>query len=67
MKNFHKKLDKGEEIFVGLDIHKKRWHMTIRTTDVELFNASIPGKWDALKTHLEKIKNHPIKAVCLFQ
>jgi transposase len=63
MKNFYKKLEKGEEIFVGLDIHKNRWHLTIRTVDIELFSGNIPGKWHALKAQLEKLKGHSIKAV----
>jgi hypothetical protein len=33
----------GEELFVWIDLHKNRWHVTIRTLDVELFSASIPG------------------------
>jgi hypothetical protein len=32
----------GEDLFVGIDLHKIRWHVTIRTFDVELFSASIP-------------------------
>jgi len=63
MKNCYKKLAKGEAIFVGIDLHKKTWHVTIRTADVELFNSNIPGKWDALKYQLIKYKSHPIHAV----
>lgn len=63
MKNLYKKLAKGEEIFVGIDLHKKTWHVTIRSTDVELFNGSIPGSWDSLKHQLMKFKGHPIHAV----
>ena len=37
----------GEDLFVGIDLHKNRWHVTIRTFDVELFSASIPGTWEA--------------------
>ena len=63
MKNICKKLEKSESVFVGIDVHKKRWHITIRTTDVELFCSNIPGNWMSLKTQLEKFKGHPIKAV----
>jgi len=63
MKNCYRKLEKGEAIFVGIDLHKKRWHVTFRTYDVELFNSSIPGNWQALKTQLTKFKGHPIRAV----
>src|SRR3974377_646617 len=38
----------GEDLFVGIDLHKNRWHVTIRTVDVELLSASIPGNWEAL-------------------
>ena len=33
----------GEDLFVGIDLHKNRWHVTIRTVDLELFSANIPG------------------------
>ena len=35
-----------EDLFVGIDLHKIRWHVTIRTVDLELFSASIPGNWE---------------------
>lgn len=28
----------GEYLFVGIDLHKIRWHVTILTFDVELFS-----------------------------
>ena len=31
---------RGEVLFVGIDLHKHRWHVTIRTFDIELFSAS---------------------------
>ena len=44
----------GEGLFVGIDIHKNRWHVTIRTFDVEVFSASIPGTWEALQRVLAR-------------
>jgi hypothetical protein len=38
-----------EDLFVGSDLHKIRWHVTIRTVDLELFSASIPGNWESLQ------------------
>jgi len=29
----------GEDLFVGIDLHKHRWHVTIRTLEVEVFSA----------------------------
>ena len=35
----HKDLEKSETVFVGIDLHKRTWHVTIRTFDVELFSG----------------------------
>ena len=58
-----KKTVKGEDLFVGIDLHKRRWHVTIRTLDVELFSGSIPGTWDALRQMLDRYKGNRIQAV----
>ncbi len=52
----------GENLFVGIDIHKKRWHVTIRTLDLELFSASIPGTWEALQRVLARYAKHRLQA-----
>jgi len=52
-----------EELFVGIDLHKHRWHVTIRTLDVELFSASIPGTWEALQRVLARYTGYQIQAV----
>jgi transposase len=53
----------GEDLFVGIDLHKIRWHVTIRTFDVELFSASIPGDWEALRRILDRYAGHRLEAV----
>jgi transposase len=57
-----KMVDK-EELFIGIDLHKQRWHVTIRTFDVEIFSASIPGTWEALQRVLARYHGHPRQAV----
>jgi len=52
-----------EELFVGIDLHKHRWHVTIRTVDGELFSASIPGTWEALQRVLARYAEHRLQAV----
>ena len=52
-----------EDLFVGIDLHKDRWHVTIRTFDLELFSASIPGTWEALQRVLARYHGHPLQAV----
>ena len=53
----------GMDLFVGIDLHKLRWHVTIRTVDVELFSASIPGTWEALQRILARYCGHQLQAV----
>jgi transposase len=53
----------GEEVFVGIDLHKQRWHVTIRTRNVELFSASIPGTWESLQRVLNRYHGHQLQAV----
>jgi len=51
------------DLFLGIDLHKQRWHVTITTGDVELFSGSIPGQWMALRRILDRHKGHRIHAV----
>jgi len=39
-------------IYVGIDIHLRQWHVTIRTMEQELFCGSIPGSWKSLSSVL---------------
>ena len=54
---------KDEDLFVGIDLHKRRWHVTIRSAEVELFSNSIVGKWENLRRLLERYKDCRIHAV----
>jgi len=59
----HGKGIKGEEIFVGIDLHKRNWHVTVRTAQVELFCGTIPGNWDSLRQVLKNYKGNKIQTV----
>ena len=43
MKRYTVGKEKSKQLFVGIDLHRLQWHVTIRTEDVELFSGSIPG------------------------
>lgn len=58
-----KDLDKNEKIFIGIDLHKRTWHVTIRTFEVELSSNSIPGSWHSLKPLLNRYSGHQIIVV----
>ncbi len=67
MKSMTKQVQ-GEELFIGIDLHKLRWHVTIRTADVEIFCNSIVGRWEDLR---RVILIYPYRAVngarCILQ
>jgi len=63
MKRQGKGLDPGEVLFVGVDLHKMRWHVTIRTADLELWSGSIPGKWESLRLQLDHYRGCAIQLV----
>jgi transposase len=54
MKRYAETTERSKRIFVGVDLHRMQWHITIRTEDVELFSGSIPGKWECLKKLLDQ-------------
>ena len=35
MRRLKEKIVDKEDLFVGIDLHKQRWHITIRTSDLE--------------------------------
>jgi transposase len=63
MKKTRKELQLEEGIFVGIDLHNNKWHVTVRTAELELFSGSIPGKWEALQRILQRYKGHRIETV----
>ena len=63
MRRVKKELQPGDKVFVGIDMHKLKWHVTVQTADFELFSGSIPGKWVALQRLLDRYKGHQINSV----
>ena len=33
-----------KQVFVGIDVHKESWHVTVRSDREEIFNSRIPGQ-----------------------
>jgi len=52
-----------EEIFVGVDLHRPRWHVTAKDTDEDLFSAWIPGGWEVLRRLLSRYEGNRIHVV----
>ena len=45
---------RGKQLFVGIDQHRARWQVTVRTEEgLVLFRNAIAGNWPALRQVLE--------------
>ena len=63
MKRYDKGKEKGKRLYVGVDLHRLRWQITERTEEVEMFNGSIPGCWEALRKRLDRYRGWEIHVV----
>jgi len=55
MQRKHNKLDfTGQDIFIGLDVHKKHWSVIIYVKEIEHKRYTQPPEVDILKKYLEK-------------
>ena len=55
MTSYGKQAWKDKHLFVGIDLHRKRWHVTIRSQDgLLLFSNRIEGNWERLKGLLDE-------------
>jgi len=44
----------SSDLFVGIDLHLKSWHVTILQNGVKLFCSNIAGRWEVLKKILDR-------------
>ena len=57
------KVQDSHDLYVGIDVHLKTWHVTILHDGKILFSYGIPGKWEALRKLLDRYKGYSIHAV----
>jgi transposase len=67
MQRYEKYTDKGNQekppLYVGVDLHRLSWHVTVRSEDGEMFCGGIPGRWEALKKLFDRYQNYRISVV----
>ena len=56
-----RKVISAKEVYVGIDVHKESWHVTVRSDGEERFNGRIPGQHHSLKRVLERYRDVRIK------
>ena len=50
-----------KEVFVGIDVHKESWQVTVRAEGEEVFHGRIPGQYPALQKILERFRGSKMK------
>jgi hypothetical protein len=43
MEEYRRSGEEGKAVFVGVDLHRVKWHVTVRTEDEELFSGTVCG------------------------
>jgi transposase len=56
-----KELARAREVFIGVDVHKDSWHVTIRQDGEEAFHGRIPSSYQVFKKLLERCEDCTIK------
>jgi transposase len=63
MQGYRRNGQEGNAVFVGVDLHRFKWHVTVRTEDQELFSGTLPGQWEALRRVLDRYRGNSIQVV----
>lgn len=63
MRKVRKVVETNGDLYLGIDLHKRSWHVTVRTEATEILSTGIPGKWEALQSLLNRYRNTNIHAV----
>jgi transposase len=56
-----KVLVRGKGVFIGIDVHKESWHVTVRVEGEEVFHGGIPSQYHVLRRLLHHFKDCKIK------
>jgi transposase len=55
MARYKKGAWEGKHLFVGIDLHRQKWHVTVRSEDgMILFSNNIDGTWESMKRLLDR-------------
>ena len=63
MEDYTRRGEEGKAVFVGVDLHRFKWHVTVMAEDQELFSGTVPGHWEALRRLLDRYRGCSIQVV----
>ena len=44
----------GRDVYIGIDVHKEKWHVTARVEGEEVFHVSMLSEFQSLRKFLER-------------
>jgi len=56
-----KVLASGRNVYIGIDVHKEKWHITARVKGEEVFHGSMLSEYQCLRKFLERFKGCKVK------
>ncbi len=63
MEEYKRSGEEGKTVLVGVDLHRFRWHVTVKREDQELFIETVPGEWETLRRLLDRYPGYSIQMV----
>jgi len=63
MKKYSQVIPKGKTLFVGLDLHRNSWHLTVVAEDEIIFSFNMPPEPDTLLKFLSRYQKNVIRVV----
>ncbi|MGB5106817.1 MAG: IS110 family transposase [Candidatus Zixiibacteriota bacterium] len=63
MKKYKKSDQQTSTIYIGVDVHKKNWHVTVRTVEQEVWKGGIAADWEVFEKILKRYSDHKISVV----
>ncbi len=52
---------RGKEVFIGVDVHKESWRVTVRAEGEEIFHGRIHSRYDVFQKLLDHFKDCNVK------
>jgi hypothetical protein len=63
MRSYDEARSDSSTIYVGIDVHKKSWHVTIRSVERQEWSGSIASDWEVLEKVLGRYSDRKVVAV----
>lgn len=54
-------LTRGKAVYVGIDVHKESWQVTVQAEGEEIFHGRLPSKYHALTSLFDRFSSQSIK------